>query len=106
MKVFLVISIMVLFLVYGCSDDSDDTGSTPPDSTFISEVVSDCKPILWKELESRCWRIKMEYLSGNYRLTLVFESPGNPMGSKTVMLDGSGFDGVLREGLRKVSAEQ
>ena len=105
----MVIAFLVVLMIPGCwdkepDDTSDVTNDTPP--VIIFEGEKNEKPPAWQWLEQNCWMVKLEYVSGKYSAIVKFDTPKNPIGSKTVMVDGYSFSETLTNAVNRVQAEK
>jgi len=58
------------------------------------------KDLQW--LEEKCWWVNIRYVSGDYDLSVKFETPKHPMGSKTVVVESKDYFDLLKKAVEKV----
>jgi len=103
MKALLASLLLSVTLLVGCAGGTSDDMSGGS-GFFLGP--SDAKPASWVWLEKNCWWVEMEFISGNYTLTLKYETPNNPVGSRSIRLEGNSYAGVLRKGVEKVKQDK
>lgn len=62
-----------------------------PGSTISCQA---CQERLW--IKNHCWRDTVDRVNNHYRVTCVFDTPKNPLGSLTVMVEADTYLDALK----------